>query len=144
MVVYLLRYDILQIARKNYCIGALRVDGIDRRTQHFLVYSIVCANVSVGKLHDAIAVESLWNVGRSNLNVAYLHASESYKGSVDGHSGHQQTCGCTNAVAPSSAETRDKGKQRTQYKHGLWHDKDGKELQVEVEPDFFGRNKVGQ
>ena len=121
-LVKLLGRHVLQIARKHYHVGLLSVDTVDNTLKHLLVLSAVSAEMGIAKLHYAIAVEGLRQVGRIKVFMAYVELPEAYGAAID-HDiyltyGQQQSDKvapvvlCVMIAAMSPAEQRAYGKNK--------------------------------
>ena len=75
--------DVLQVARKDYQVGMLRIDTVYGLFQDPLLVAAVAAHMRIREMDDAIAVESRWKGRGTEGVVTHLQLLESNGRAVD-------------------------------------------------------------
>ena len=125
----LARLDVLQVAGEGDEVGMLRIDAVDIALQEMAQTARERTDMSIGEMHDAVAVECRRKVGVTEVDMHHLQAAEAHGAAVGQHeirhenddSGHRRTpvaVGVDNETAEDAAEDG----EQTEDGLGIDHD----------------------
>ena len=140
--------DVYKVAREGYQVRMLCVDAVDVTLQEGAAPILESPDMGIAEEDDAIAVESLWQIGERSLDVTNLEPTRSERHAIEeeckGHGDKRITHIITPIAVQAEDTLRNEPQTREEGKSRLWpHQNTGKE-HIELYPRYIPGHKVAR